>query len=105
MWLSTVRVRVVLVHPNFIEKFIPRDHALGVLRQELQCLEFLCGDRDLLAATSDLRLEKIHRHILEYIYVFRTNARRTPDERTQTGNQFPGAERYGHVIVGTHFQE
>jgi hypothetical protein len=30
--------RVVFVPPNFIEKLIPRDHALGVLRQKLQCL-------------------------------------------------------------------
>ena len=52
--------RVVKVTPNFAEKFIPRDRAFGVLGQELQCLEFLCGDRDFLASTDDLCLEKIH---------------------------------------------
>jgi hypothetical protein len=33
----------------------------------------------------------------------RTDARRTPHERTQTINKFPWAERYGHALVGTRF--
>jgi len=70
---------VALVPPNFIEKFIPRDHALGVVCQKLQCLEFLWSKYDLLACTSDLGLGKIHYHVRKDIYVFRINAGWTSD--------------------------
>ena len=64
---------VVLVTPHFIEKFVSRDHALWVLCQELQRLEFLCSDHDLLAAASDLGLGKINDHILKDVQAFRTD--------------------------------
>jgi hypothetical protein len=52
------RAGVVLVPPSFIEKFIPRNHAMGVPCQELQCLKFLWSNADFLAATSNLGFEK-----------------------------------------------
>jgi len=73
------RARVVLVPPDFIEEFVPRDRALSVLGQELECLEFLCGDFDLLASTGDFGLEKIHCHVLKNVHVFRADARCTSD--------------------------
>src|SRR5271170_5875654 len=101
------RAGAVLVTPNFMERLIPRDDALGVLCEELQRLKFLWSNCDLLAATSDLGLGKIHYHVRKdiHICVLRTGARRAPDQRTQTRNKFPWAERYGHVVVGTHFQQ
>jgi hypothetical protein len=42
---------LVLLTPYFAQGFIPREHVFGVLCQELQCLAFLRGDRDLLGAT------------------------------------------------------
>ena len=47
---------VVLVPPDFIEQFISRDHAFGILRQELQRLEFLSSNYNLLTGPSNLRL-------------------------------------------------
>jgi hypothetical protein len=52
------RAGVVLVPPSFIEKFILRNHAMGVPCQELQCLKFLWSNADFLAATSNLGFEK-----------------------------------------------
>jgi hypothetical protein len=52
-----------LVTPNFIEKFIPRDHALGVLYKELQSLKFLSSNCDSLAAASDLGFGKIYCYV------------------------------------------
>src|ERR1700758_5807434 len=95
----------VSVAPNFAEEFIARNHASGVLCQELQCLELLCRHGNLFAATSDLCLRKIYRHILKDIHIFPAAAGRTPDQRTQTRNQFHRAEWYGYVIVGTLLQK
>jgi len=48
--------RIVMIPPDLVEKFIPRDRAFGILGQELERLEFLCCNRDVSASTSDLRL-------------------------------------------------
>jgi len=82
MWfVHSPRAGVVLVLPSFIEKFIPRNHAMGVPCQELQCLKFLWSNADFLAATSDLGFEKVHRHVRKDIYVCALwiEARHTPD--------------------------
>src|ERR1700751_5311934 len=95
----------VSVTPNFAEEFIARNHASGVLCQELQCLELLGRYRNLLTAATDLCPEKIYRNILKDIHVFPAAAGRTPDQRTQPRNQFHRAEWYGYVIVGALLQE
>ena len=80
---------IVLVTPNFIEEFIPGDCAVGVLCEELQCLEFLCGHCDLFVATSHLGFGKIHDPILKDVHVFRTDARRTPKFARADEQQVP----------------
>lgn len=90
--------------PNFIKKFIPQDHALGVLRQELQCLEFLSGNYDLLTGSSALGLCEVDDYVFKDIYVFRHYARRAPDLRAHARNQLTRVEGCVHVILRTHLR-
>jgi hypothetical protein len=52
---------------------------LGVLRQELQCLEFLWSNYHLFACTSDFGPGQIHYHVRKDICAYRINAGCTPD--------------------------
>jgi hypothetical protein len=47
---------------------------------------------------------KISRSTLKDVQALRADVRPAPHEHMQTIYKCPWAERYGHVVVGTHFR-
>src|SRR5712691_714843 len=92
-------------HQNLIQKFLARNDAFGILYHEFQGLEFLCRKRNWLTTTRHLHLRKAHAHIIKNKCVSHIDPRRAPQGGAHTREQLPWAERLGHVVIGTNFQE
>jgi hypothetical protein len=97
--------RIVLETPNLTQKFRARNDAFGILYHEFQGLEFLRRKRNWLTATCHLHLRKAHSHIIKNKCVFHIDPRRAPQGGAHTREQLPWAERLGHVVIGTNFQQ
>ena len=48
--------------------------------------------------------DRIQRQAFHFNRAVYARRRRTPKHGFQAGDQFPGAERFGDVIIGTNFQ-
>ena len=61
--------RVVLVTPDFVQKFGAGNHPPGILDKKFQKLELVRGHRDGLAVPNDFHFCEIDRDVSEYEYV------------------------------------
>ena len=57
--------RVVLIAPYFVQQLVPAENPVGILHQELECLEFLSGQKHGLAIARDFHFLKIRRNTVK----------------------------------------
>src|SRR6476646_6638276 len=56
---------VILVSPDFIQEFVPADHPVGILYEELEGLELLGGEHHEFAVALHFHFPEIGRDVIE----------------------------------------
>src|ERR1700683_361761 len=72
---------IILVSPDFVEQFIAANHAVGVLHEELQGLEFLRGQNHHLAFAHYFHLFEVNGDAVETYQIYSGRSRGMPQCR------------------------
>src|SRR5690348_7981612 len=76
--IHRARTRVILIAPDFIQKFVTRYDAFAILNHEFQDLELLRCHRDGLARAGKLHAREVYADLVERKALLVGHARGTP---------------------------
>src|SRR5689334_9428458 len=102
--IHRARTRVILIAPDFIQKFVTRYDAFSILNHEFQDFKLLCRHRDGLAGAGELHAREVYADLIERKALLVGHTRGTPQRGAGSRKKFARRKRLGNVIVSSKFK-
>src|SRR5437879_2228469 len=97
---------IILVSPDLVQQFVAADDPLGILHQELKCLEFLSRQYHRRPVAFHFHLLKVSSNVVEADDLcLRHDASGVAQGCSDPGQQFSRTERLGDVVISPQFEQ
>jgi hypothetical protein len=99
------RRRIILITPYFGQQFVAADLSIGILHQKLKRFEFLGGQKHGLPIAFDFHFLEVDGNVVKADYLLIGSAGGVAKRGPHTGQQFPGTEWLGHIVIGAQLEQ